>query len=90
MVVGEVGSILGNLQDGDQFESLVLGLWLRSRDDAQLEQSFTALGETLLEAQEQYVRAQDCGQRADELSAPGGTTAPLFVLIAYWRSHGVG
>lgn len=59
LVVGEVGSILGNLQDGDQFESLVLGLWLRSRDDAQLEQSFTALGETLLEAQEQYVRAKE-------------------------------
>jgi SNF2 family DNA or RNA helicase len=59
LVVGEVGSILGNLENGDQFESLVLNLWLRSRDDAELEQSFATLGETLLEAQEQYVQAKE-------------------------------
>lgn len=59
LVVGEVGSILGNLQDGDQFESLVLNLWLKSRDDAELEQSFAMLGDTLLEAQEQYVQAKE-------------------------------
>ena len=59
LVVGEVGSILGNLEDGDQFESLVLNLWLRSRDDAELEESFVTLGETLLEAQEQYVQSKE-------------------------------
>ena len=59
LVVGEVGSILGNLEDGEEFESLVLNLWLQARDDAQLERSFTALGETLLEAQEQYVKAKE-------------------------------
>jgi SNF2 family DNA or RNA helicase len=59
LVVGEVGSILGNLEDGDQFESLVLNVWLRSRDDSELEQSFETLGETLLEAQEQYVQAKE-------------------------------
>ncbi len=59
LVVGEVGSILGNLENGDQFESLVLNLWLKSRDDAELEQSFATLGDTLLEAQEQYVQAKE-------------------------------
>jgi SNF2 family DNA or RNA helicase len=59
LVVGEVGSILGNLDDGEQFESLVLNLWLRSRDDAELEKSFTTLGDTLLEAQEQYVQSKE-------------------------------
>jgi len=59
LVVGEVGSILGNLEDGDQFESLVLNLWLQSRDDAELEKSFATLGETLLEAQEQYVQTKE-------------------------------
>jgi SNF2 family DNA or RNA helicase len=59
LVVGEVGSILGNLEDGDQFESLVLDLWLRSRDDAELEKSFVTLGETLMEAQEQYVQSKE-------------------------------
>ncbi len=36
LVVGEVGSILGNLQGGEEFESLVLDLWLRSGDDREL------------------------------------------------------
>jgi SNF2 family DNA or RNA helicase len=59
LVVGEVGSILGNLEEGDQFESLVLNLWLRSRDEAELAQSFASLGDTLLEAQEKYVQAKE-------------------------------
>ena len=37
----------------------MLNLWLQSRDDTELEQSFEALGETLLEAQEQYVQAKE-------------------------------
>jgi SNF2 family DNA or RNA helicase len=59
LVVGEVGSILGNLEEGDQFESLVLNLWLKSPNDTELEQSFEALGETLVDAQEQYLRAKE-------------------------------
>ncbi len=59
LVVGEVGSILGNLEDGDQFESLVLDLWLRARDDTELEQSFESLGESLLVAQEEYVQSKE-------------------------------
>lgn len=58
LVVGEVGSILGNLQGGEQFESLVLDLWLGSHDDRELEQSFDALGDSLLDAQEEYVAAK--------------------------------
>ncbi|MCC7086441.1 MAG: DEAD/DEAH box helicase family protein [Pirellulales bacterium] len=58
LVVGEVGSILGNLQGGEEFESLVLNLWLRSRDDGQLQQSFDALGQSLVDAQEEYLHAK--------------------------------
>ncbi|MFO0868896.1 MAG: SNF2-related protein [Pirellulales bacterium] len=59
LVVGEVSSILGNLEDGEQFESLVLDLWLRSRNDDELDRSFESLGETLLDAQEEYVRTKE-------------------------------
>lgn len=58
LVVGEVGSILGNLQDGEEFESLVLDLWLRSHDDRDLQQSFDSLGKSLLDAQEEYLRTK--------------------------------
>jgi SNF2 family DNA or RNA helicase len=59
LVVGEVGSILGNLEGGDEFESLVLNLWMRARSDDDLDRSFEALGETLLEAQDEYLRAKE-------------------------------
>jgi SNF2 family DNA or RNA helicase len=59
LVVGEVGSILGNLQGGEEFESLVFDLWLQSRDDRQLQQSFDALGESLTRAQEEYLHARE-------------------------------
>ncbi len=59
LVVGEVSSILGNLDDGDQFESLVLNLWLKSQNQAELEQSFETLGETLLEAQAEYLASKE-------------------------------
>jgi SNF2 family DNA or RNA helicase len=58
LVVGEVGSILGNLQGGEEFESLVLDLWMRSRDDGELERSFDSLGQSLLDAQEDYLRTK--------------------------------
>ena len=58
LVVGKVGSILGNLQGGEEFESLVLDLWLRSHDQRNLQQSFDSLGQSLLDAQEKYVRTK--------------------------------
>jgi SNF2 family DNA or RNA helicase len=58
LVVGEVGSILGNLEGGEEFESLVLDLWLRSRSGAELDAAFERLGESLLAAQEEYLNAK--------------------------------
>jgi SNF2 family DNA or RNA helicase len=57
LVVGEVGSILGNLEGGEEFESLVLNLWLRSKDKAGLDEEFDRLGESLLKAQEEYIKS---------------------------------
>ncbi len=59
LVVGEVGSILGNLDGGDEFESLVLNLWLQSHDDQELEHRFDEFGQSLLEAQEKYVQTKE-------------------------------
>ncbi len=59
LVVGEIGSILGNLEEGEEFESLVLKLWVNSRDERQLEQHFVSLGDALLDAQQEYVNAKN-------------------------------
>ena len=58
LVVGEVGSILGNLQGGEEFETLVLDLWSRSKTAAELDVAFDRLGESLLQAHEEYVKSK--------------------------------
>jgi SNF2 family DNA or RNA helicase len=59
LVVGEVGSILGNLEEGDEFETIVVNLWLKSADDRALEHSFESLGDSLLAAQQEYVKTKE-------------------------------
>ncbi len=59
LVVGEVGSILGNLQGGEEFETLVLDLWLRSHSEDDLSHAFDELGASILDAQDEYVQAKE-------------------------------
>ncbi len=59
LVVGEVGSILGNLDEGEEFESLVLRMWLEAADDQQLDDRFQDLGDSLLAAQAKYLAAKN-------------------------------
>jgi SNF2 family DNA or RNA helicase len=55
LVVGEAGAILGNLHGGDEFESLVMDLWLRSQSQDELSREFERLGESLVQAQKEYL-----------------------------------
>ena len=59
LVVGEIGSILGNLEGDEEFDTLVLSLWLKSSSDQELEKSFAQLGDSLLTAQEEYVQVKE-------------------------------
>ncbi len=59
LVVGEVGSILGNLEGGEEFDALVFNLWLRSKDPAALDREFQQLGDGLLQAQDEYLKAKE-------------------------------
>ena len=59
LVVGEIGSILGNTEKGEDFESLVLDLWLKSRSADDLETAFSNLGDSLIEAQGQYLKTRE-------------------------------
>ena len=58
LVVGEVGGILGNLDGGEEFESLVLDLWLKAASADELDRAFDDLGEKLLGAQREYLDAK--------------------------------
>ncbi|MDR3212058.1 MAG: DEAD/DEAH box helicase [Planctomycetota bacterium] len=58
LVVGEVGGILGNLEGGEEFETLVLNMWLRSGSTHELDSGFDMLGRKLLDAQTEYLDAK--------------------------------
>ncbi len=57
MVVGEVGAILGEIDDQQDFSSMVLDAWLQSTDEDRIA-AFTALEVQLLAARRQYEDAK--------------------------------
>lgn len=59
LVVGEVGSILGNLDGEGEFESLVLDLWLSSGGGERLDAVFDELGSSLVNAQKEYLKTKE-------------------------------
>ena len=59
LVVGEIGAILGNTANGEDFESLVLDLWLNSKTSQDLQAAFTNLGDSLLSAQADYLKTKE-------------------------------
>ena len=56
LVVGEMGAILGSLDDSRDFAELVLELWVSAQRDNRVEQAFDALAEQLLAARKNYAQ----------------------------------
>jgi superfamily II DNA or RNA helicase len=54
LVIGEIDTILGNLDSDRDFSDILLGLWVRSHTPAELETRFDELGEELLAAKARY------------------------------------
>src|SRR5262249_31377752 len=77
LVVGEVGAILGGLEEEREFPDLVLEAWLQTTDDARA-QAFCALGQRLDVAsrQHQSAKALDDKLCGEDFAAASG------------RSHG--
>jgi len=57
LVVGEVGAILGGLEEEREFPDLVLDAWLGATDTAR-QQAFDALGQRLEQARQQHDAAK--------------------------------
>jgi superfamily II DNA or RNA helicase len=70
LVVGEVGAILGELDDEQEFSTLVLDAWLQGTDDAR-RSAFAALESQLVAARRDYEDAKqlDDALFGDELDA---------------------
>jgi superfamily II DNA or RNA helicase len=62
LVIGEIDTILGNLDSDADFSDIILGLWARSHTPAELETRFDALGEQLLAAKTRYEETKTLDQ----------------------------
>ena len=58
MVIGEIEPILGHLEKEENFEDLVMGVWLESANDGELKAGFEKLGEDLVKAKDEYLKAK--------------------------------
>ena len=70
LVVGEVGAILGEVEEQQEFSTLVLDAWLQGTEAARTA-AFTQLEEQLLSARRQYegVKLLDEALFGNELDA---------------------
>jgi len=44
MVIGEIEPILGHLENEEEFEEIIMGIWLDSSNGGELKKGFHALG----------------------------------------------
>ena len=58
MVIGEIEPILGHLEKEEDFEDLVMGIWLESANDGELKAGFEKLGEDIVKAKNEYLKAK--------------------------------
>lgn len=58
MVIGEIEPILGHLEKEEDFEDIVMGIWLNSSNETDLKAGFDKLGEELLKAKKEYLKAK--------------------------------
>ncbi|MDO8957742.1 MAG: SNF2-related protein, partial [Deltaproteobacteria bacterium] len=58
MVIGEIEPILGHLETDEDFENIILQIWLRSQNERELAAGFAGLGDELLKAKKAYLQAK--------------------------------
>ena len=58
MVIGEIEPILGHMETDEDFENIILQIWLRSQNERDLAAGFAGLGDELLKAKKAYLQAK--------------------------------
>ena len=59
LVVGEIDAILGELDENQDFATLVLDLWTAGRQSSKVDQAFDDLAERLVEAKKKYSQTKE-------------------------------
>jgi SNF2 family DNA or RNA helicase len=63
MVIGEIEPILGYISEEDDFENIVLDIWLRSTSPEEVEANFSRLGDSLVKAKQDYLQNKAADER---------------------------
>ena len=58
LVIGEIGEILGNLEEEREFEDIVLDAWAGAESDEAVGIRFAELGERLVSARQRYLESK--------------------------------
>jgi SNF2 family DNA or RNA helicase len=58
LVIGEIDSILGNLDSEEEFSDIVLDIWLRSTQKGELQQNIENFAEQILQARSEYQKTK--------------------------------
>ncbi len=59
LVIGEIDSILGNLDSEEEFSDIVLDIWLRSTQKEELRQNIEHFAEQILQARVEYQKTKE-------------------------------
>jgi SNF2 family DNA or RNA helicase len=63
LVVGEIETILGNLDDDFDFSEAVMDIWLNNQSKQELEAAFDSLADELLKAKEKYRESRELDEQ---------------------------
>ncbi|WP_254446770.1 C-terminal helicase domain-containing protein [Dolichospermum sp. UHCC 0259] len=63
LVVGEIETILGNVDDEFDFSEIVMEIWLKNQKKPELDTAFDQLADNLLKAKDQYQQVQELDEQ---------------------------
>jgi SNF2 family DNA or RNA helicase len=63
LVVGEIETILGNVDDEFDFSEIVMDIWLKHQVKPELDTAFDSLADNLLKAKDQYRQTQELDEQ---------------------------
>ncbi|WP_422665645.1 helicase-related protein [Anabaena sp. PCC 7938] len=63
LVVGEIETILGNVDDEFDFSEIVMEIWLKNQKKPELDTAFEQLADNLLKAKDQYQQVQELDEQ---------------------------
>ena len=59
MVIGEVEPILGHIGREDEFEDIIMDIWLKSSSEEQMKEEFDNLGKEMVKAKQAYLKSKE-------------------------------